>query len=294
MISTTVLTSTYNREKEIHKLYNSLCEQTDKNFVWTVVDDGSLDNTKETINKFINEGKIKINYLYQTNMGKHKAINRAVRTIKTPLIFIVDSDDYLTKNAIERIDYYYEKYKNNGSLCGFSFLRMYSNGQINDKKFPKEEMVESYIEARINRNIGGDKAEVFYTRCLKEFPFPEYENEKFISEAVSWIEMAKKYKMVNINEAIYVGDYLEEGLTKNIKKHKIFSPLGYMDYAKELASKECNVKSKLKGILLYGVYGKFANKNYKELVKNIQYKSVFTFLYPMAIGIYIKWRKENK
>lgn len=294
MINTTILTATYNRKNEISRLYDSLCKQTDKEFVWVVVDDGSEDNTKEAIDKYIKENKIKISYFYQSNMGKHKAINRAVKIIDTPLTFIVDSDDYLTENAIERIDYYYSKYKENKLLCGFSFLRMYSDGKINDKEYQKNEMIESYIEARINRNIGGDKAEVFYTKCLKEFPFPEYENEKFISEAVVWIQMAKKYKMVNINEAIYVGDYLEEGLTKNLKKHKISSPLGYMDYAKELASKECSTKSKIKGLLLYGIYGKFANKNYKILVKNIQYKLFFTILYPIVIIIYNKWKKENK
>ena len=40
----TVFTPVYNREKEIVKLYESLCRQTVKDFEWIVVDDGSKDN----------------------------------------------------------------------------------------------------------------------------------------------------------------------------------------------------------------------------------------------------------
>lgn len=293
MKTVTVLTTTYNRDKLLKRLYNSLCNQTEKNFNWLIVDDGSTDNTKIAINKYMQEKKLNIKYIYQTNSGKHIAINRAVKIVDTPLVFIVDSDDYLTENAIERINNYYYKYKEYKGLCGFSFLRKYTNGEINNKKFPKNEMIESYIDARINRNIAGDKAEVFYTHCLREFPFPEYKNEKFMSEAVVWIKMAQKYKMVHINEAIYIGDYLEEGLTKNIRKHKITSPLGYMDYAKALMSKNCNIKAKVKGIILYGIYGKFAIRKYMLLVKQIKYKILFTILYPVSTFFYYKWKKEK-
>ena len=42
----TVVTPTYNREKEIVNLYKSLCLQTNQNFLWMVIDDGSTDNTE--------------------------------------------------------------------------------------------------------------------------------------------------------------------------------------------------------------------------------------------------------
>ena len=43
----TVFTPTYNRAYIIDKLYNSLLAQTDKNFEWVVVDDGSTDNSEK-------------------------------------------------------------------------------------------------------------------------------------------------------------------------------------------------------------------------------------------------------
>lgn len=290
----TILTTTYNREKLLPKLYNSLCIQTNSNFKWLIIDDGSNDNTKNLIEKYIKEKKIKIYYYYIENGGKHRAINYAMSLIDTPLVFIVDSDDYLTNNAVDRIDFYYNKYKDYKGLCGYSFLRKYENGQINNKKFPKNEMIESFIDARINRNILGDKAEVFYTKCLKEYPFPEYENEKFLSEAVVWIKMAEKYKMVHINEAIYVGEYLDEGLTKNIRRYKILSPKGYMDYAKALMNERCNILTQVKGMILYSIYGKFDNKGFKDVIENIKHKLIFTILYPFSLILYNKWKRKIK
>ena len=56
-------------------------------------------------------------------------------------------------------------------------------------------MKESFVECRINRNIGGDMAEVWYTHCLREYPFPEFLGEKFLGEDIVWVQMSKKYKM---------------------------------------------------------------------------------------------------
>lgn len=288
----TVLTPTYNREKNLYKLYNSLCVQTNKDFVWMIIDDGSTDNTKEVVNKWRDENKIEIVYIYKENGGKHTALNIGIKNINTDMTFIVDSDDWLVDNAIEIIYKYYNKYKDTDELCGFSFLRKFPNGEINNKSFPVNEKIESYIDSRVNGNIMGDKAEVFYTKCLKEFPFPEFPNEKFISEAVIWIKMALKYKMVHINEAIYVGDYLSNGLTKNIKKNKIKAPLGNIELAKVLMYKECCLKSRIKGMLFYIIYGNFAKFSFKKLLNDIDNKIAFILLYPVGKCIQIYWSRK--
>ena len=49
----TVFTPTYNRAGLLPRLYKSLQEQTNKNFEWVIVDDGSTDNTKEVIENII-------------------------------------------------------------------------------------------------------------------------------------------------------------------------------------------------------------------------------------------------
>ena len=62
-----------------------------------VIDDGSTDNTKELIQKYIREDKVNIRYIFQENGGKHRAINTGIKEIMTDATFIVDSDDVLTE-----------------------------------------------------------------------------------------------------------------------------------------------------------------------------------------------------
>ena len=46
-----VFTPSYNRAKTLPRLYEALKRQTYRNFEWIIVDDGSADNTKETVEK---------------------------------------------------------------------------------------------------------------------------------------------------------------------------------------------------------------------------------------------------
>ena len=110
----------------------------------------------------------------------------------------------------------HKKYRSQNNICRYAFLRTFPDGKINGKKFDTNEKIGSYIAVRVNGDdTGADKAEVFKTCCLKEFPFPEYLNEKFLGEDLIWVRMARKYEMVHTNKAIYVGNYLEDGLTNN-------------------------------------------------------------------------------
>ena len=97
----TIFTPTYNRGYIIEKLYLSLCNQTSNEFEWLVFDDGSTDNHLDLIERFIADNKINIRYIYKENGGKHTAINLGVKNANGELFFIVDSDDYLTPDAVE-------------------------------------------------------------------------------------------------------------------------------------------------------------------------------------------------
>ena len=59
----TVFTPTYNRAHLLDKLYTSLVIQTNRDFEWLIVDDGSIDDTKDVVQSFIKDDKIKIRYI---------------------------------------------------------------------------------------------------------------------------------------------------------------------------------------------------------------------------------------
>lgn len=277
------------------KLYESLCAQTRKDFEWFVVDDGSSDGTGQIVKQMATEADFEIRYLYKENGGKHTALNLGIQKIESELTFIVDSDDILTKNAVETIYRYHERYKDEENLCGYVFLKKFPNGKINGKKFVPSERVASYIDVRINENdTMADKAEVFFTNCLKEFPFPEFAGEKFLGEDAVWISLGLKYKMVHINKAIYIAEYLDDGLSKNRRKHNIESPLGCMYRAKQFMRGEINWKYRVKGALQYIIYGKFAGYGLGALVKDIPNKKLVIAAIIPGVLLHEKWKWEYK
>ena len=287
----TILTPSYNRGGALDNLFKSLQKQTSKDFEWLLIDDGSTDDTKNIVTEMQQSADFPVRYIYKVNGGKHTALNVGVQQIASELTFIVDSDDTLVPNAIETIFEYHEKYGKQDKLCGYSFLRQYPNGEINGKPFVPDEKVGTFIDCRINANdTHADKAEVFFTKCLREYPFPEYNNEKFLGEDIVWIRMALKYQMVHINKAIYVGTYLDDGLTKNRRMNNIKSPYGCMERAKEFMRTELKLRYRLKGAMQYLIYGKFAQEE-NLIAKAPDKLLVLAALVPSEV-LYIWWSKN--
>lgn len=290
----TVLTPTFNRGGGLQSLWDSLQKQTVKDFEWLVVDDGSTDGTKNLITQLQEKSDFPIRYIYKNNGGKHTALNVGIQTICSELTFIVDSDDCVTDDAVESILKIHKKYRSQNNICGYAFLRAFPDGKVNGKKFDVDEKIGSYIDVRVNGDdTGADKAEVFKTHCLKEFPFPEYPNEKFLGEDLVWVRMARKYEMVHINKAIYVGNYLEDGLTNNRRKHNIASPIGCMHRAEEFMESDLKTRYRIKGGLQYIVYGRFAGVKVVDLIRKSRHKVLATVCTPGGLFLHSRWSKAQ-
>ena len=282
MTQVTIITPTYNRAKELKRLYESLLVQTDKDFCWLIVDDGSTDDTESVVQQWIHEDKIPLEYIKKPNGGKHTALNIGIPKIESPWTFIVDSDDYLTENAIEMIN---QKVNSDDSdiICGLAFLRQSSNGNLlTNKVVPQDGMIDDFCHCRYGLDIQGDMAEVWKTNCLKEFPFPEFPNEKFCSEDVVWISMAQKYKMRFYNEVIYMCDYLDGGLTKSRRKQNRMSPKGVMNRGIVQLDADLPLKYKCKAMMYYQVYGKAAGYSYKYLFRESENKLLYVIMFGLS------------
>lgn len=253
-----VFTPTYNRAYCIHKLYKSLCMQTCNDFEWIVIDDGSIDNTVEILKSFIEEKKIPITFLSQQNAGKHVAINRGVNIAKGELFFIVDSDDILPKDSIENALSIYESVINDPQICGICGLKGFINGGIIGGEKTFNTLDCSSIDFRHKFKIKGDMAEIVKTQILKQFPFPEYEEEKFCPEALIWFRIGLEYKFRYFSKIIYLCEYLSDGLTSNIVKVRKNSPKASMLYYSEFTHLPIPYIYKIKGAINYW---RFASKN---------------------------------
>lgn len=209
----TICTATYNRAELLHVLYNSLKAQTNLHFEWILIDDGSTDTTTQVISEMQAQAPFDIVYHKQENQGKHIAINKGVAMAKGTYFFIVDSDDRLPEEAITIIVANIKNIKNDPEIAGVVGLKCNFNQQVVGSDFLSENVICDIFEYRYTHKINGDRAEVFKTAILKKYPFPKFENEKFIPESIVWNRIGQNYKMLFFNKNVYECEYLEDGLS---------------------------------------------------------------------------------
>ncbi len=218
----TVFTPTYNRGYILPKLYESLKRQTCLDFEWIVIDDNSSDNTNVICKEWVSaQNPFEFRYFrLNRNGGKQRAINQAVKLAQYAFFFIVDSDDYLTDDAIEKVEKWCEGIKEDESFVGVSGIRCRGNGDyIIKPDFQGNLFIDcTYIE-RLLYHLDADMAEIYKTEVLKRYEFPVWHDETFTPEDVVWDQMALDgYKIRYYDEKIYVCEYLNDGLTKGGNK----------------------------------------------------------------------------
>lgn len=210
----TVFTPTYNRAYILGDLYHSLQRQTCMDFEWLIVDDGSADDTKALVASWQGEkNPFPIRYVYQENGGKCRAINRGLKEADGRLFFTVDSDDYLTDDAIEKVIRWDGELPKDGHFCGYVGNRGVTPTQTPNRLFPGGYLDGTALD-RYDQ-VDGERAFVFYTEIHRKYLYPEFPGEKFLTEAVTWDLMAHDgYKMRFYNDIIWIWEYKDDGLTR--------------------------------------------------------------------------------
>lgn len=99
--SITLFTPTYNRAIYLARIYECLLSQTNKHFVWIIVNDGSQDDTDELCCQFVNENRIPILYICKENGGKHSAFKAALTECRTEYFQCMDDDDIYDSKSVD-------------------------------------------------------------------------------------------------------------------------------------------------------------------------------------------------
>ena len=281
----TVCTPTYNRAHLLNKLYTSLKKQNYNSFQWIIVDDGSTDDTEAVVNEFIKENNINIRYIKKKNGGKHTALNIGIDNAEGELFWIVDSDDYIIDDALKYIWNKWCELKDNKDFAGLSALRGYENKKVIGTTVNEEYIDADVLTYRYKYRVLGDKSEVYRTDILKKYKFPEYREEKFLTEAVVWNRIANDgYKIRWFNKIIYICEYLEGGLTNTSDKNIMDSWQGTTLYYKELLSyKQVPLKDKIlngaRAYLHYCYEKGIGFKGIFNITKNPLYIGLSWFVY---------------
>ena len=92
----------YNVEKYIKKCIDSIINQSYKNFELIIINDGSKEKEEKIIKKYLNDNRIK--YLVKDNGGLSDARNYGIKEITGDYLLFIDSDDYIEKDLLKKIN----------------------------------------------------------------------------------------------------------------------------------------------------------------------------------------------
>lgn len=226
MKTLTIFTPTFNRAYCLESLYISLVNQTNQDFVWLIIDDGSTDTTPHLVNNYNEENKIEIQYVYQENLGMHGAHNCAYRNITTELNTCIDSDDYMPITAVADI---LTCWNNNSDpkIAGIVGLDLDVDNNLIGDKFDSNLKTTTLSEFYENGGKG-DKKMVYRTDVINKYPeYPIFEGEKYVSLAYKYILIDQDYQLLVLNKPLVVVEYLIDGSSVNMVSQYLKNPKGF-------------------------------------------------------------------
>ena len=194
-----IIVPVYNVEKYLSECLESLINQIYKNIEIILINDGSTDSSLKICQKYKKKDN-RIKLINKKNEGVSKARNIGVKEATGKYILFVDSDDYLSSNAVETLS----KHKLTDTLLIYGYNRIYKNKII--EKCDKELVLDSQLQMKrnifLNDNIGGFIAnKMFEKNVLIENNILFDENLSYCEDLVfvcEYIKYCKKFIYINI------------------------------------------------------------------------------------------------
>ena len=315
MKKVSIIVPVYNVELYIEKCLESLVNQTLEEIEIIIVNDGSKDNSKKIINKYIEKYPNKIIYLEKENGGLSDARNYGIQYAIGEYIAFLDSDDYVKTDTYEKM---YNKAKiDNADLVECDFYWSYKNKNKKDIGIrytnDKKEMIEKIRVVAWNKLI---KKEIIVDNNLK---FPKglrYEDVEFTYKLilyinkVSFIEEPMIYYVQRDNSISKVQNdrtkeifsvlenvidyYKSNGFYKEYKTVLEYIYVRYIFCSSLLRMVKIKDKKIRQDLLEYSwntVYAKFPNWKKNEIlnnnktIKNLYLKSINKITYKMHCNI---------
>ena len=304
----TVFTPIYNRKHTIDRVWRSLQEQTHRDFEWIIVDDGSTDGVGALLQRYAAQAPFPVRILVQPqNMGKHQAWNRAVEQARGRLFIVADSDDAFTADSLEHMAAVWASIPadRRNYYAGVNVLcRDGSSGQVVGDPYPCDSLDTNSLELAYTYQVSGEKWGCVRTDLLRKHPFPPVVGTHFAENYV-WHALARRYLTRCSNKALRI--FFQEASSTRLSNEKKASlsadryeamyRWNYLhlnmngDYMwrkpKEIVVTLANLgKTGL-------VVGEYFGRTQRRL-KRRWTRLGFALLYPLALGLYWRDRREGR
>lgn len=228
-----VLTPTYNRVKELPRVFYSLQKQTFRNFEWIISDDGSSDGTTALVQEWQSK-PLDFNIIYHQmpkNRGKSHAVNAGLDHCSSPYTLIADSDDTFAAHTLKDLKLLWESIErttNPKKIGAIWTLVEDDQGILIGEPWPKNFWQVSFKERVLERQqpIAGEKWHCWRTEVLRENNM--YVHPKsFISEAATWDKINTEFDFLCVNQVHRRYWFSEDGLIHKKKAYKDLQKVNY-------------------------------------------------------------------
>lgn len=227
-----IIVPIYNAEKYLKKCIDSLVNQTKKEIEIILINDGSTDSSERIIKEYKDE---RIKYFKNKNQGIGKTRNFGIEKATGKYLLFVDSDDYLDKNACEKL---YNKIENDSlDLLVYDFYREFDNGKKEEEKLQKFDISNLKENPKLLLNINLSpwnklyKTEVIKGNNTKFVENLKYEDAPFVVEAI-----INSKRIGKLDESLYYY-IIHSNSETTIRDKRIFDILEIVDIIRKKVKK---------------------------------------------------------
>jgi len=200
----------HNYSKFLKRSIDSVLKQSYRNFNILIIDDGSIDASKNILKKYENLTNIKI--IYQKKMGMIKSIINAVKNSRNEFFVRLDADDWLHKDYLKETMRAMEKNKNIALVFPDYFEVDQSNKLIKRIKRHK------FNHKNILLDFPAHGACTLFRRKLFEQTSGYSSKIKAQDGFDIWLKIIKKFKVQNVSKPLFYYRQHQNNLTKNFRR----------------------------------------------------------------------------
>lgn len=289
----TIFTPAFNRAHTLFGCYESLKQQSCKDFIWLIIDDGSSDNTADLVKQWQSEDNgFEIRYIYKKNGGMHTAHNTAYENIDTELNICIDSDDRIGNEAVKKIVDFWRS-EGGDKYAGIVGLDADFNNNIIGTKFD-DNVKATTLSGYYAKGGKGDKKLVYRTEIMKKYPpYPVFEGEKYVSLGYKYLLCDQDYELLVLNDILCNVEYQEDGSSMNMYKQYLKNPKGFAFMRKVDMIYNKTLKQNIKSCIHYVSSSIISrNKNFlKESPKKVL--TVLAVPFGIVLTVYIRLKSNS-
>ncbi|HEY4539566.1 MAG TPA: glycosyltransferase family 2 protein [Faecalibacter sp.] len=290
-----MVTPTFNRAHTLTRVYDSLKNQTFKDFKWIIMDDGSTDNTKEIIQLFQQDNLLDIEYFWNENQHKFIAVFEGIKKVTSSYFMVVDSDDSYPINALQLLFDEVENISNQEDFISVMGLSQLEDGSIVGHQYPGDGFDGSIFDMRYKYKVRGDKFGIFITKTyqslLKDFDYLPYKGKGYIPQAVffnTYDAAGVKTRFVNKIVRTYHLDDTDQNSVSNTRWTGK-NTFGLMEGHKSFLNSYRNQlwkypKALIRNLIGYQVYSILNKRNLCVINKELKsFKLLSIIIYPLSL-----------